>query len=104
MAEQSLVLPKPKTVLKMVFTGNQNMEVKTDRYTMEEIEAIFQCSSNTLEPIRFWGADENDHPVLVVIARPYELIGYLVLDFDSYIKTIQRAQFNAQQRGPLVRS
>jgi hypothetical protein len=99
-------LPKPKMVVKLVFTDNQNIEAKTDRYTHDElIEILDRCGAGAGElPVVFWGADENDHPVYVSINQPKKLISYLVLDFESYLKTAQRAQFMASQRPPLVRS
>lgn len=87
-----LEIPKPKILLKMVFTHNQNIECLADRYTEEELDKILSKAGTATEPIKFWGCDENAKPVKIVLMRPKDLIGYLFLDFDSFASLMRRAQ------------
>ena len=89
---EALLLPKPKILLKMIFTHNQTMEILTDRYTDEELDKILGGAGFSTDTIAFWGCDENGKPARVAITRPDEMLGYILLDYESFASLVRRAQ------------
>jgi hypothetical protein len=100
---QLIIAPaKPKLLLKLVLAHQQNMDCKTADYTEAELDAIIGLSTSEEGDgqLVFKIVDENDCPGTARIMRAFDILGYFILDFESYAKTIRAQQLMmARARG-----
>lgn len=81
-------VPKPKMIVSIVLTDNQNIEVISNRYTEMELTQILDNPVN--DKIAFYGCDENDEPVYVSVSQPFKMLGYMLRDLESFVKAKAR--------------
>lgn len=83
--QQPLEMKKPALIVRVILLGDQVMESKTLRYTEKElIDKIFNIAPGY--PVEWYGADENNEPVFCQVRDSVNILAYMILDFDSYVK------------------
>ena len=89
-------IPRPILLIRILMTDNNNIEAKTARYTFEEM--VEMLGSN--KSVKFWAVDENNSDVYVAVLRPAAMLGFIILDWMSYEKTMRAMQLAKARQGP----